>query len=287
MPRNKVILKPQLSNRAVLITGCSSGIGRCAAITLKERGFEVFATTRKQQDIPALSQLGLNTLHLDLDDPDSIRKALAIVLEQTGGQLYGLFNNGGFGQGGAVEDLPTQALRDQFETLVFGWHDLTTQVVPVMRTQGYGRIIQNSSVLGFAAMPYRGAYNAAKFAIEGLTDTLRLELRGTDIHVSIIQPGPVRTKFRENGLTKFEQHINRHNSVHADAYQRTIDRLSTKDDASRFTVEPEAVVSKLVHALEHKTPRSRYRVTVPTIAFAVAKRLFPNRVLDRLLASVT
>lgn len=256
-------------------------------MTLKARGFQVFATTRKQQDISELSQSGLNTLQLDLDDPESTKNALDSVLEQTGGKLYGLFNNGGFGQGGAVEDLPTQALRDQFETLVFGWHDLTRQVIPVMRSQGYGRIVQNSSVLGFAAMPYRGAYNAAKFAIEGLTDTLRLELRDTDIHVSIIQPGPVRTRFRQNGLKKFEQHIEQHNSVHAEAYKSTIERLSTRDDASRFTVEPEAVVRKLVHALEHNKPRSRYRVTKPTIAFAVAKRLFPTRVLDRILAAVT
>jgi len=276
----------QPSRRSVLITGCSSGIGYTAATTLKARGFDVYATTRKPQDTAALSALGINALHLDLDNEQSIEQALSEVLEQTQGKLYALFNNGGYGQGGAVEDLPTDALRAQFETLVFGWHELTRRVIPVMRKQGYGRIVQNSSVLGFAAMPYRGAYNAAKFAIEGLTDTLRLELRDTDIHVSIIQPGPVRTLFRQNGLAKFEQHIDHNNSVHRDVYSSTLQRLSASGDASRFTVAPEVVVNKLVHALEHPKPHSRYRVTKPTIIFAVAKRLLPVSMLDRLLVSI-
>jgi len=224
----------QPSRRSVLITGCSSGIGYTAATTLKARGFDVYATTRKPQDTAALSALGINALHLDLDNEQSIEQALSEVLEQTQGKLYALFNNGGYGQGGAV-------------------------------------------------MPYRGAYNAAKFAIEGLTDTLRLELRDTDIHVSIIQPGPVRTLFRQNGLAKFEQHIDHNNSVHRDVYSSTLQRLSASGDASRFTVAPEVVVNKLVHALEHPKPHSRYRVTKPTIIFAVAKRLLPVSMLDRLL----
>lgn len=275
-----------IKDRAVLITGCSSGIGRCAAITLHERGYRVFATTRKPEDTEALTNSGISALHLDLTDYHSIEKTLAIVLNETGGNLYGLFNNGGFGQTGAVEDLPTEALRAQFETLVFGWHELTRQIIPVMRAQGHGRIIQNSSVLGFAAMPYRGAYNAAKFAIEGLSDTLRLELRGTDIHISVIQPGPIRSKFRQHAMTKFEQHIDSENSVHAATYQQTLDRLTSTGDANRFTLGPDAVVEKLIHALESESPRSRYRVTTPTIAFSIAKRLFPTSVLDRILAGV-
>lgn len=275
-----------IKDRAVLITGCSSGIGRCAAITLHNRGYRVFATTRKPQDTEPLTNSGIRSLHLDLDDYNSIEKTLAIVLNETGGNLYGLFNNGGFGQTGAVEDVPTAALRAQFETLVFGWHELTRQIIPVMRAQGHGRIIQNSSVLGFAAMPYRGAYNAAKFAIEGLSDTLRLELRGTDIHLSVIQPGPIRSKFRQHAVTKFEQHIDSKNSVHAATYQQTLDRLTASGDANRFTLGPEAVVDKLIHALESDSPRSRYRVTTPTIAFSIAKRLFPTSILDRILAGV-
>jgi len=274
------------ATRAVLITGCSSGIGLHAARALQQRGFRVFATARKSSDVEKLAAEGLTALQLDLDDAESIGNSLAQVLDQTGGNLYGLFNNGGFGQSGAVEDLPTQALRAQFETLFFGWHELTRQVVPVMRRQGYGRIVQNSSVLGFAAMPYRGAYNSVKFAIEGLSDTLRLELRGTGVHVSIIQPGPIRTQFRTNGLQKFHDNINHQESVHHEYYDATLARLQASGDASRFTLGPEAVTEKLLHALNSKRPKLRYRVTTPTIAFSVAKRLLPGSLLDKILGSI-
>ena len=233
-----------------------------------------------------LAAQGLTTLRLDLSDARSIGNSLAEVLDQTGGKLYGLFNNGGFGQSGAVEDLTTDVLRAQFETLFFGWHELTRQVVPVMRQQGYGRIVQNSSVLGFAAMPYRGAYNAAKFAVEGLSDTLRLELRGTGVHVSIIQPGPIRTQFRTNGLKKFHDNIDHQHSAHREYYEATLARLQAQGDASRFTLGPEAVTEKLLHALNSKRPKLRYRVTTPTIAFAVAKRLLPGSLLDKILGSI-
>jgi len=273
------------AERPVLITGCSSGIGYCAALTLQQRGYPVFATVRNIADIAKLESHGITTYHLDLDDKASIEKALNNVLQTTDGKLYGLFNNGGFGQAGAVEDLPTAALRAQFETLVFGWHELTRRVIPIMRAQNAGRIVQNSSVLGFAAMPYRGAYNSAKFAIEGLSDTLRLELAGSNVFVSIIQPGPIRSKFRENGVAKLKQHINLEKSVHTKHYQATLERLTTTGDASRFTLAPDTVVKKLVHALEAETPKSRYRVTTPTIAFAVAKRLLPTSLLDKILTT--
>ena len=279
--------QPLRTSKAVLITGCSSGIGLQAAKTLHSRGYQVFASARNASDVERLSALGLTALQLDLDNSSSIENALEEVLQTTGGKLYGLFNNGGFGQAGAVEDLPTQALREQFETLVFGWHELTRRVIPVMRQQAEGRIIQNSSVLGFAAMPYRGAYNAAKFAIEGLTDTLRLELRNSNIKVSIIQPGPIRTKFRANGAIKFNQHINATDSVHAAPYAATLERLAAASDASRFTLGPEIVVEKLIHALESPKPKSRYRVTTPTIVFSVAKRLLPTAALDRFLGSIS
>lgn len=276
----------QAGKKAILITGCSSGIGLHAAKTLQQRGYMVFASARNPVDVQRLNELGLTSLHLDLDDTPSIEKALDKVLQVTGGKLYGLFNNGGFGQAGAVEDLPTDALRAQFETLVFGWHELTRRVIPIMRGQGEGRIVQNSSVLGFAAMPYRGAYNAAKFAIEGLSDTMRLELRGTNIHVSIIQPGPIRTKFRENGMARFRQHINSDHSLYAVQYTAIIDRLSASSDSSRFTLGPEVVTDKLIHAIESNKPRTRYRVTTPTRVFAVAKRLLPSAALDRILGAV-
>ena len=168
VPKSSQVIdvNPDFKDRSILITGCSSGIGYCAAKTLHNRGYQVYATTRKAEDTELFSSLGIRSLQLDLDDPQSIGNTLAVVLNESGGNLYGLFNNGGFGQTGAVEDVPTDALRAQFETLVFGWHELTRQVIPVMRAQGHGRIIQNSSVLGFAAMPHRGAYNSAKYAIK-------------------------------------------------------------------------------------------------------------------------
>lgn len=274
------------AKRAVLITGCSSGIGLHAARELQQHGFMVFATARKLEDVEKLAAEGLTALQLDLDDSESISNSLAQVLSQTGGKLYGLFNNGGFGQSGAVEDLTTDVLRAQFETLFFGWHELTRQVIPVMRQQGYGRIVQNSSVLGFAAMPYRGAYNSVKFAIEGLSDTLRLELRGTGVHVSVIQPGPIRTRFRVNGLKKFHDNINHQRSAHREYYDSTLARLQASGDASRFTLGPEAVTEKLLHALNSKHPKQRYRVTTPTIVFSVAKRLLPGSMLDKILGSI-
>ena len=275
-----------ITAQAVLITGCSSGIGYQAAITLQKRGYQVFATARKPADVSRLQSLGLNAVTLDLDNHSSIETAVAEVLERSDGKLYGLFNNGGYGQAGAVEDLPTDVLRQQFETLFFGWHELTRRVIPVMRQQGAGRIIQNSSVLGFAAMPHRGAYNAAKFAIEGLSDTLRLELRGSNIHLSIIQPGPIRTRFRDNGLVHFKKHIDIVNSVHSEHYRSTLARLGKQSSTNRFTLEPEAVVDKLLHALQSPKPKIRYRITTPTIAFSIAKRLLPGRALDRILASI-
>jgi NAD(P)-dependent dehydrogenase (short-subunit alcohol dehydrogenase family) len=181
------------AKRSVLVTGCSSGIGECVARGLHQRGYRVFASVRDQGACAALQQAGIECLLLDYSDSTSISSAVDQVLEQTGGYLYALFNNGAYGQPGACEDLSREAIRQQFETNVFGWMELTNHIIPVMRAQGYGRIIQNSSILGFTAMSMRGAYNASKFAIEGFSDTLRLELAGTDIHVSLIEPGPVES----------------------------------------------------------------------------------------------
>jgi len=171
-----------MDTRTILITGCSSGIGRCVARGLATRGYRVFATARRREDVEHLRAEGLAGLQLDLADSASIAAAVDEVLERTDGHLYALFNNGAYGQPGAVEDLSREVLRLQFETNLFGWHELTNRVLPVMRQQGYGRIIHNSSVLGFVALPFRGAYTASKYALEGLTDTLRLELRGSGIH---------------------------------------------------------------------------------------------------------
>ncbi len=267
-------------SREILITGCSSGIGLCVARGLQSRGYRVFATARKAEDVQRLRDEGLTSYQLDLVDSASIRAAVEQVLEETDGRLYGLFNNGGYGQTGAVEDLPRAAMREQFETNVFGWVELTSRVIPVMRAQGYGRILQNSSVLGIVALPYRGAYNASKFAIEGFSDTLRMELHGSGVHVSLIEPGPILSKFRNNSYRAYRKHIDASRSVHRAAYAAMEKRLTKEHAAVPFTLPPEAVLKRVIHALEARRPKIRYPVTVPTYVFAGLKRLLPHRGLD-------
>jgi NAD(P)-dependent dehydrogenase (short-subunit alcohol dehydrogenase family) len=269
--------------KTILITGCSSGIGLCVAQGLAKRGYRVFATARKAEDVAALQAQGLESLQLDLDDSASIRAAAEKVLTRTGGKLDALFNNGAYGQPGAVEDLRREVLRAQFETNLFGWLELTNLIIPVMRRQGHGRIIQNSSLLGLVALPYRGAYIASKYALEGLSDTLRLELHGSGIFVSLIEPGPVGSRFRANAMRAYQQNIDTEHSVHRTQYRATEARLNKPGPAAPFTLPPEAVLKKVVHALESRRPRARYYVTVPTYLFGYLKRVLPTRWLDAVL----
>ncbi len=273
--------------RSLLITGCSSGIGHAAAHAMAARGWRVFATARKEADVARLKEEGLEALALDLDSSASIEAAVAEVAERTGGRLTALFNNGAYGQPGAVEDLSRETLRQQLETNLLGTHELTTRVLPMMRAQGHGRIVQNSSVLGFAALPYRGAYICSKFALEGLTDTLRQELAGSGIHVSLIQPGPITSRFRENAHRAFQAHIDTQRSAHAETYRQVEARLASTEGKAPFTLGPEAVVAKLIHALEHPRPRPRYAVTLPTHLFAALKRVLSTQGMDRVLLRAT
>ncbi|UCC56315.1 MAG: SDR family oxidoreductase [Gammaproteobacteria bacterium] len=275
-----------MSERTILITGCSSGIGRCVARGLARRGYRVFATARREADVEQLNSAGLESLPLDLSDSGSINRAVDVILERTDGRLDALFNNGAYGQPGAVEDLSREVLRTQFETNLFGWHELTNRVLPVMRAQGHGRIIHNSSVLGFVALPFRGAYNASKYALEGLTDTLRLELRDTGIYVSLVEPGPIESRFRENAYAVYKKTINPETSVHREKYRRMEQRLTTKGPVVPFTLPAEAVLLKVIKALESRRPRPRYYVTFPTYLFAGLKRVLSDRALDRILAKV-
>ena len=269
--------------RAILITGCSSGIGYAAAHGLAERGWRVFATCRKEEDCERLRGEGLASFRLDYEDPPTIAAAYARCLEETGGTLDALFNNGAYGIPSTVEDLPVDALKAIFQANVFGWHELIRMALPVMRNQGHGRIVQNSSVLGFAALKYRGAYNATKFAVEGLTDTLRLELRGTGIHVVLIEPGPIDTKIRINSYPHFKKWIDWQTSIHREFYESyLIPRLEAEHIASPFELPPSAVVKKLVHALEAPRPRPRYYVTLPTHIMGAARRLLSTRLMDAL-----
>ncbi|MCP4996637.1 MAG: SDR family oxidoreductase [Gammaproteobacteria bacterium] len=273
-------------DKSVLITGCSSGIGYCAARGLRGRGYRIFATARGPDDVQQLTDEGFEALQLDLDNSDSIQQAVKQVLEWSGGSLYALFNNGAYGQPGAVEDISRDVLKAQFETNLFGWHELTCLLIPIMRQQGFGRIIQNSSVLGFAAMKYRGAYNASKFALEGLTDTLRLELEGSGIHISLVEPGPITSQFRTNAYAMWKRHIAGHPTRHQAAYQAMEERLTKEGPAVPFTLPPEAVLKRVIHALESPRPRARYYVTVPTYLFGYLKRVLPARAMDWLLGKV-
>ena len=275
-----------ISSKTILITGCSTGIGYSTAITLKNRGHNVIATARKSSDVIRLKQEGFTTLHLDLADSNSIQIAVKQAIALTEGKIDALFNNGAFGQAGAVEDLSRDTLRSQFETNLFGTHELTNLVLPLMRKQGHGRIIYNSSVLGLVAMPYRGAYTASKFALEGLADTLRQELYDIPIYISLIEPVPIISDFRKNSFLLYQQNIDYKNSAHKTAYDKLVNRLQKEGPAVAFTLPAVAVVSKVIHALEANRPKTRYYVTVPTYLFATLKYLLPTSWLDALIRMV-
>lgn len=270
-------------SRAILITGTSSGIGHHAAHGLRKRGWRVFATVAKEADVARLAGEGFEAFRLDYADPASIAAALDAVLSRTGGRLEALFNNGAYAQAGALEDIPTELMRVQFEVNLFGWHELTRRVIPVMRQQGEGRIVFSSSVLGFVAAPFRGAYTASKFAVEGYADTLRLELHGSGIAVVLIEPGPISSRFITTARERIASSIDVEGSVHRDAYKRELARLAGGESTSRWKRGPEAVFTKLVLALESPYPKARYRVTVPTHVAAFLKRALPTQALDWVL----
>ncbi|OBU11997.1 short-chain dehydrogenase [Photobacterium aquimaris] len=269
--------------QSILITGCSSGIGYYCAAELNRLGYNVIASCRQLRDVKRLNNQGIKCIQLDLSCSESIDRGLKQALVFADGHLDMLFNNAAYGQPGALEDLPTEALRAQFETNFFGWHQLTRAVIPLMLQQGHGKIIQNSSVLGLVAMKYRGAYNASKFALEGYTDTLRLELANTPIKVALIEPGPIESNFRHNAKHKFEQYIDSNHSRHQQPYQQTLARLGAANPNNKFTLGPEAVFKQLLTIINSKQPKARYYVTQPTYVFGFLRRILPTKWLDKLL----
>jgi NAD(P)-dependent dehydrogenase (short-subunit alcohol dehydrogenase family) len=274
-----------MSERSILITGCSSGIGLASAREMKARGWRVFATARKPEDLARLrDEIAVESLYLDYAEPASIAEAAKHVLAATEGRLTALFNNGGYGQLGAVEDLTPDVLRAQFEANVFGWHDLNRRVIPSMRARREGRIVFCSSMLGLVAGPYRGAYCASKFAIEALADTLRMELAATGIKIVLIEPGPIASRFLEHALQAYRRNIDLEGSPHREIYRARIARMEA-GGSQPFKLGPEAVAAKLVKALESRTPKPRYYVTVPTYVAAFLRRLLPTRALDAIAGS--
>ena len=270
----------------VLITGCSSGIGLATAQVLKARGWNVIASARKAEDVQRLKQLGLRAVQLNIADPASIEGALNETLTLTGGRLDALVNNAGLAIPGAVEDLSREILQRQFDANFFGTLELTNSALPIMRRQGHGRIVMISSILGRVAMRWRGAYNASKFALEGITDTLRLELRGTNIRVSLICPGPVKSRFRDNALANFDEYVDAASSPHRESYARLKAQTGEEKDNTPFTVPPETVARKIARALESRHPKARYYVTVPAHVLAFLRCVLPTRWMDALLAKL-
>ena len=272
--------------KSILITGCSSGIGLDAALTLHKEGWRVFATCRQGTDVDRLSELGLESYVLDYNNDESVRAGAKEALDRTGGTLDALFNNGAYGIPGFIEDMPRDAIRHLFETNLFGPFQLIREVLPAMHNQGHGKIINCSSVLGLVAMRYRGPYNASKFAMEGYTDTLRLELASSPIDVVLIEPGPIDTKIRVNSQPHYEKWINAEQSVHRDVYENTIvPRLyaGKNAQADKFELPASAVTDKLRTALNSTRPKPRYYVTTPTYIMGNLRRLLSSRMLDRVL----
>ncbi|TNG93258.1 SDR family NAD(P)-dependent oxidoreductase [Pasteurellaceae bacterium USgator11] len=264
--------------KTILITGCSSGIGYATALYLQQHDWQVIASCRKTEDVARLQQEGLECVQLDITDLQQIQQVIQQISANR--TLDAIFCNAGYGQTGAVEDISHSALQQQFATNVFGTWDCIRYAMAVFRQQSHGRIIVNSSILGFAAMPWRGAYNSSKFALEGLCDTLRTELRGSRIFVSLLQPGPIRSRFRPNALAKFEQHIDWQNSVHRNAYQQQLQRLNASGNANPFTLPAEACAKAVLRCLESNSPKPRYRVTFPTKLYWWLRRLLPTRAFD-------
>ena len=267
--------------RSVLITGCSTGIGLCIALGLQKKGYRVFPTARNLEDVKMLQDLGFEALYLDLSSSESIKAAILKLYEKTD-KVYALINNGAYGQAGALEDISRKALDKQFQSNVFGWHELTNLVLPRMREHNNGRVVYISSVLGFVAMPFRGSYVASKFAIEGLVKTLRLELSKTKIKFSVIQPGPIESKFRHNAFKAFKENVDPSNSYYLNQYELMIKRLKSGTNV-KFTLPPEVVLNCTIHALESKSPKNYYRVTFPTKLFALLDNILPSKLMDNIL----
>jgi len=267
----------------VLVTGCSSGIGYHVAKGLKERGYNVYTTARKAEDVERLISEGFKCLQLDYADSESVQDLANELMLLVGTNLYAVFHNGAYGQPGAVEDLTRETMEKQFATNVFGWMELNNRLIVLMRHNNRGRIIFNSSVLGLISLPFRGAYNASKYAIEGFADTLRLELSDTNIKVSLIEPGPIESRFRPNALQALKDNVNMDDSVHRDRYKGTLQRLAKQGNVDPYTLKPEAVLKKVLHALESKNPQAHYYVTIPTYVMGTMKRLLSAKWMDKFI----
>lgn len=276
-----------MREKIILITGCSSGIGFDAVFTLKKRGHRVIGSCRKKEDVQKLLDLGMDAVQLDVSDSSSIKNAFAEVLAKTEGRLDVLINNAGYGQAGALEDISRDVLRAQFETNVFGLVELTNLAIPVMRKQGSGRIINLSSILGIISMPFRGAYNASKYAVEGVSDTLRLELKSSGIDVIVIEPGPIESRFRDNCVDNSLKNIDIQHSYFSKQYEQMLASFKQKKSDSVFTRKTDAVIHKLIHATESQRPKAKYPVTFPAHLMIFLKWILSVKMLDKFFLMIS
>ncbi|HHD82172.1 MAG TPA: SDR family NAD(P)-dependent oxidoreductase [Campylobacterales bacterium] len=267
----------------IVITGCSTGIGLATAQYLSTRGYKVYPTVRDKNHLSVLRAMGFdNVMKLDVTKAEEITNVINAVLEEDG-KIDTWFNNAGFGQPGMIEDIKTDVLREQFETNVFALHECTRQIIPVMRKQGYGKIIQHSSVLGLVSLVGRGSYNASKYAVEGLTDTLRLELKDTNIYPILLNTGPITSAFRKNAINKLKENVDLKNSFYSELYQQSI-----RDDKSKVPFKLEAIeVAKTVHKITLTAkPNPRYYITKATYLLGYLKRILSTSMLDKILKKI-
>ena len=266
----------------VLITGCSTGIGRATAERLATIGHTVYATARRLESIEDLKQAGCRTLALDVTDEGSMQAAVAAV-EEAEGSVGALVNNAGYSQSGAVETIPMDELRRQFETNVFGLVRMCQLVLPGMRRAGRGRIVNISSMGGKVVFPGGGAYHGTKFAVEAISDALRFEVRGFGVHVSIIEPGLIKTSFGETAVGSVPQEEGpyaRFNSAVAAATAGAYDGAFGKLGGG-----PEAVAKAIEKAITARRPRTRYPVTASARVFMGQHALLPDRAWDRVVGT--
>ena len=276
---------PPVPSRTVLVTGCSTGIGAATALWLKERGWTVFPTARKPDDLENLRRTGFTPIEMDMSDADSVARGADQVLTACDGALGAVVNNAGYGQSGAVEDVAREHLRRQFEVNVFGLQDLTNRLLPAMRQQGAGRVVHISSVVGQLSVPYLGVYSASKFAVEALADAQRVELRDTGIAVSLVEPGPIVTEFRRTCARAAEETLDLEASRNADLYRSELERRAKQPrQRDGFSKSPQAVAMKIAHALESARPRRRYFITLHAYTGFLARRFVPAALIDASLA---
>ncbi|HEY5653968.1 MAG TPA: SDR family NAD(P)-dependent oxidoreductase [Pontiella sp.] len=274
----------RIEDKSVLITGCSSGIGLSTAELLRSNGWKVFPTARKADDLDALRQSGFDAVKLDVTSSESIAAAVGWILVKNEGKLGAVVNNAGFGMPGAIQDLSRDAMRQQFEVNLFGLQELTNKLIPVFREQGYGRIVNISSVVGRLSLPFMGIYSASKFALEAVSDAQRVELYPDSIAVSLVEPGPISTKFSANCAGQGEELLDTSSSKFGESYKRYFKkRRNGGMSEDRFRLPPEAVAKKILHALESPHPKIRYKVTIPAYLGDWIARFVPSTLTDRMM----